>query len=139
MVTYIIRRLLYSIPVLFAASILIFVSVTAIGNPLAQLHQNPLVSKVTIQNIEKRKHLDESMPVQYWYWLKDAVTNKFGTPLLQPGTKIWNDLKRVFPHTLQLVLLSELIALIVAVGIGVVFGRPAVLDLRLHRDDGSAF
>jgi ABC-type dipeptide/oligopeptide/nickel transport system permease component len=118
MVTYIIRRLLYSIPVLFAASVLIFVSVTAIGDPLAALRQNPLVSKTTIQSIEARKHLNDSIPVQYWYWLKDATTNKFGTPLLQPGTRIWNDLKRVIPHTLQLVLLSELIALIVAIGIG---------------------
>jgi peptide/nickel transport system permease protein len=119
MVTYIIRRLLYSIPVLFAASVLIFVSVTSVGDPLAALHQNPLVSKVTIHNIEQRKHLNDSLPVQYGYWLRDAVTKKFGSPLLQPGTKIWSDLKRVIPHTLQLVLLSEIFALIVAVGIGV--------------------
>jgi peptide/nickel transport system permease protein len=119
MVTYIIRRLLYSIPVLFAASVLIFVSVTSVGDPLAALHQNPLVSQQTIQNIENRKHLNDSLPVQYGYWLRDAVTKKFGSPLLQPGTKIWNDLKRVIPHTLQLVLLSEIFALIVAVGIGV--------------------
>src|SRR5256714_5589269 len=119
MVTYIIRRLLYSIPVLFAASVLIFVSVAAVGDPLAALHQNPLVSQQTIQNIENRKHLNDSLPVQYGYWLRDAVTKKFGSPLLQPGTKIWNDLRRVIPHTLQLVLLSEIFALIVAVAIGV--------------------
>jgi ABC-type dipeptide/oligopeptide/nickel transport system permease component len=117
--TYILRRLLYSIPVLFAASVLIFFSVAAIGNPLATLHQNPLVSEITLKRIEERKHLDESIPVQYYYWLKDAVTNKFGTPLLQPGERIWNDLKRVIPHTLQLVLLSEIFALIVGVAIGV--------------------
>jgi peptide/nickel transport system permease protein len=119
MVTYIIRRLLYSIPVLFAASVLIFVSVTAVGDPLAALHQNPLVSKVTIQRIEARKHLDDSLPVQYGYWVRDAVTKKFGTPLLQPGQKIWDDLKRVMPHTLQLVVLAEVFALILAVAIGV--------------------
>jgi ABC-type dipeptide/oligopeptide/nickel transport system permease component len=52
MVTYIVRRLLYSIPVLFAASVLIFFSVTAVGDPLAALRQNPLFSKQTIHNIE---------------------------------------------------------------------------------------
>ncbi len=119
MVTYIIRRLLYSIPVLFAASVLIFVSVTAVGNPLAALKQNPLFSTQTIHNIQQRKHLNDSLPMQYAYWIKDAVTNKFGTPLLQPGTKIWDDLKRVIPHTLQLVLISEIFALIVGVAIGV--------------------
>jgi peptide/nickel transport system permease protein len=47
------------------------------------------------------------------------VTNKFGTPLLQPGTRIWDDLKRVLPHTLQLVALSEIFALLFGVAIGV--------------------
>ncbi len=119
MVTYVLRRVLYSIPVLFAASVLIFVSVTAIGDPLAELRVNPLLSKVTVQKIEERKHLNDPIPVQYAYWVKDVVTNKFGTPLLQPGARIWDDLKRVIPHTLQLILLSELIALMLGVGVGV--------------------
>jgi ABC-type dipeptide/oligopeptide/nickel transport system permease component len=119
MVTYIVRRLLYSIPVLFAASVLIFTAVTAVGDPLAALKQNPLFSQQTIQNVQERKHLNDPLPTQYAYWVKDAVTNKFGSPLLQPGTKIWDDLKRVIPHTLQLVLLSELFALLVGVSIGV--------------------
>jgi len=119
MLTYVVRRILYSIPVLFAASVLIFFSVTAIGDPLAQLKVNPLLSKVTVQRIEERKHLNDPIPVQYGYWVKDVVTNKFGTPLLQPGSRIWDDLKRVIPHTLQLVILSELIALLFGIGIGV--------------------
>jgi ABC-type dipeptide/oligopeptide/nickel transport system permease component len=119
MITFVIRRILYSIPVLFAASVLIFVSVSAIGDPLATLKVNPLLSKQTVKNIQARKHLNDSIPVQYGYWIKDAVTNKFGTPLLQPGNHIWDDLKRVIPHTLQLVLLAEILALLIGVGIGV--------------------
>jgi peptide/nickel transport system permease protein len=119
MLTYVLRRILYSIPVLFAASVLIFVGVSAVGDPLAELKLNPLHSKVTEQRIIERKHLDDPLPVQYAYWLKEAVTNQFGTPLLQPGSRIWDDLTRVIPHTLQLVILSELIALLFGVGIGV--------------------
>jgi peptide/nickel transport system permease protein len=119
MLTFVLRRLLYSIPVLLVTTMLIFVAVTKMGDPLAQLKVNPLLSKQTIHNIEQRKHLDESLPVQYAYWLKDAVTNKFGTPLLQPGTKIWSDLKRVLPHTLQLIFLAEIIALTFGLAIGI--------------------
>jgi peptide/nickel transport system permease protein len=119
MLTFVARRLLYSVPVLFVASALIFFSVNAVGNPLATLRQNPLVSRVTLQNIEKRKHLHDSLPTQYAYWVKDVVTDGFGTPLLQPGTKISGDLKRVIPHTLQLVLLSEFFALLFGIGIGI--------------------
>jgi peptide/nickel transport system permease protein len=117
-VTFIVRRLLYSIPVLFAASILIFFPVNAIGDPLAELKQNPLFSQVTEQSIRARKHLDEPLVVQYGYWLKDAVTKKFGTDLRR-NEPIWPDLKRVIPHTLQLVLLAELFALFLGVAIGV--------------------
>jgi peptide/nickel transport system permease protein len=119
MVVFVVRRLLYSIPVLLAASMLIFVSVTAVGDPLAQLRQDPRISQVTLQQITERKHLDDSVPVQYGYWLKDAVLNKFGTPLLQPGGRISDDLKRVIPHTMQLILLSEFFSLLFGISIGV--------------------
>jgi peptide/nickel transport system permease protein len=119
MLTYILRRALYSIPVLFAASVLIFSAVTVIGDPLAELKQNPLFSKVTEEQIIERKHLDEPIPVQYVYWLREVVTDQFGTPLLQPGERIWTDLTRVIPHTLQLVILAELFALLVGISIGV--------------------
>ena len=120
MLTFVLRRLLYSIPVLFAATALIFFAVSAAGDPVAQLRVNPLLPRQTVEQIEKRKHLDEPIPVQYGYWLRDAVLHKFGTPLLQPGNRIWPDLKRVLPHTLQLVLLSEIFALLFGIGIGVV-------------------
>jgi peptide/nickel transport system permease protein len=118
-IVFVIRRLLFSVPVLLAASALIFLSVTALGDPLGQLRVNPLLSEQTIHNIERRNHLNDPIPVQYGYWLKTAVTDKFGSPLLQPGTRIWDDLTRVLPHTLQLVLLSEVFALIFGVAIGV--------------------
>ena len=120
MLTFVLRRLLYSIPVLFAATALIFFAVSAAGDPVAQLRVNPLLPRETVQQIEKRKHLHDPIAVQYGYWLRDAVLHKFGTPLLQPGNRIWNDLKRVLPHTVQLVLLSEIFALLFGIGIGVV-------------------
>jgi peptide/nickel transport system permease protein len=119
MVTFIIRRLLYSIPVLIAASMLIFFAVTVIGDPLAETRANPLFSEVTRQSIIERKHLDDNVAVQYAYWVKDVFTNQFGTPLLQPGERIWNDLKRVIPHTLQLVILAEIFAIMIGIAIGV--------------------
>ena len=119
MLTFVLRRVVYSIPVLFAATALIFFAVSTAGDPVAQLRINPLLPRQTVDQIEKRKHLNDPIPVQYGYWLKDAVLNKFGTPLLQPGTRIWNDLKRVLPHTVQLVLLSEFFALLFGVGVGV--------------------
>jgi len=118
MLTYVIRRLLYSIVVLFAASFLVFTFVSVSGDPLAPLKIIPNISEETIQNVRKQKHLDEPIPVQYWYWLKDATTNQFGTTL-QGNRPILPDLWRVMKNTLQLVIVAELLAILIAVGIGV--------------------
>ena len=79
MLTFVIRRLLYSIVVLLAASFIIFTFVSVSNDPVAFLRMQPTASEITIQRIEERKHLNESILVQYVYWLKDMLTNQFGT------------------------------------------------------------
>jgi ABC-type dipeptide/oligopeptide/nickel transport system permease component len=118
MVTYIIRRVLYSIPVLFAASLLIFVGVSEVGDPLAPLRVNPKIPQRTLDAFISAKHLHDNIFVQYFYWLKSAVLHGFGNPLLV-NEPIWHDLVRVIPHTLQLVIGAELLALLIGVSIGV--------------------
>ncbi len=118
MLQYVIRRLLYSAVVLVLASFLVFMFVTVSGDPLAALKITPNVSEETVQNIIERKHLDEPVPVRYYEWVKDALTNKFGTTLLT-DEPILPDLWRVMKNTLQLVLVAELLAILIAVGIGV--------------------
>ena len=118
MLTYVIRRLLYSIVVLIAASMIIFTFVSVSGDPLGFLRTRPNISQQTIENIERRNHLNDPVPVRYAYWVRDAVTNQFGTTLV--GTRpILPDLLRVMGHTIQLVIVAELLAILVAVGIGV--------------------
>jgi peptide/nickel transport system permease protein len=118
MLTYVIRRLLYSIVVLFAASFIIFFFVSVSNDPLSFLRMQPTASEITIQNITERKHLDEPIPVRYLYWVKDAVTNQFGTTTIG-NRPILPDLQRVMGHTLQLVIAAELLAIMLAVFIGV--------------------
>jgi peptide/nickel transport system permease protein len=118
MLQYVIRRLLYSAVVLVVASFLVFTFVAVSGDPLAPLRLNPRISQQSVQNIKDRKHLDDSVPVRYLYWVRDAVTNQFGTTLLG-DRPILPDLWRVMKHTLQLVIVAELLAILIAVGIGV--------------------
>ena len=48
MLTYVVRRLLYSIVVLIAASMLVFTFVAKSGDPLAALAISPNVSQLTV-------------------------------------------------------------------------------------------
>ena len=118
MLTYIIRRFLYSIPVLIATSFLIFTFVSITGDPLGRLRSNPNITAEQIHSIEHSKNLDKPVIVRYGYWVRDAVTNQFGTTLFG-NRKIWPDLQRVMGHTLQFILSAIIISVILGVLIGV--------------------
>src|ERR671915_131494 len=118
MLSYVIRRLLYSVAVLIAASFLVFFFVTVSGDPLAPLYTTPNVDRASIDAIADRKNINDPIPVRYLYWVRDAVTNEFGTTLLT-NKPILPDLWRVMKNTLQLVLIAQALAILVGVGIGI--------------------
>jgi peptide/nickel transport system permease protein len=118
LLTYILRRFLYSIPVLVAASFLIFTFTVTTADPLSELRQVRNVNENAIALITKEKHLDDPVLLRYGYWVRDAVTDKFGTTIFG-DRPIWDDLKRVLPNTLQLLLAAEILSVLFAVIIGV--------------------
>ena len=118
MATYIIRRVLYSIPVILVSTFIIFTFVSVSGDPLSFIKMQPNASRDTIENITKREHLDDPVPVRYVYWMHEAITQKFGGTLVG-DRPIWPDLKRVMGNTLQLIVAAEVLAILLAIAIGV--------------------
>jgi len=118
MLTFIIRRLLLSIPVLIAATFLIFVFVSVSSNPLAQLYQNPHITRAEIKTIAHAKGLDQPVVERYWVWVKEAVLHKFGTGLTSP-LPIWPQLTRVLGHTLQLLVSVLVLSVLIGVAVGI--------------------
>lgn len=118
MLAYVIRRLLYSIPVLVATSFIIFAFVQLTADPFQSLRMNPRANTSVIERVMEQKHLDDPIVVQYGYWAKAAITDGFGNTMIE-NTPILPDITRVLGHTVQLVLTAEIIALILAIGMGV--------------------
>ena len=118
MLVFIVRRLLYSIPVLLATSFLIFTAVSLSGDPAARLKANPRFDQRSLDLIEKKYKLDKPIPLRYVYWLKDVTTNKLGTSL-NTNQPIWPDIKRVMSHTAQLIITSSLIAILIGAFVGI--------------------
>jgi len=118
MLTYIVRRILYSIPVLFFSTFLSFLFVSYAGNPTSLLRQNPRVPANTIKVLIHQEHLDMPVIQRYFYWLHDVFTQKLGKSLvtLQP---IWPQVTRTMGHTLQFILIAEVLALILGVSVGI--------------------
>ena len=117
MFQFVIRRLLYSIVVLIRGEHP-RLHVCREGAAIRSRHcLNPESPSSRSTNIKDRKHLDDPLYVRYGYWAKDAVTNGFGTTIL--GDKpILPDLWRVMKHTLQLVIVAELLAVLSPSGSG---------------------
>jgi peptide/nickel transport system permease protein len=116
--TYIVRRVLYSIPVLILSTFLSFLFVSYAGNPVAQLRGNPRIPKNTIHLIEVRNHLNVSIPERYWFWVEDIFTHKLGDSL-QTFQPIWPDITRTLGHTAQVIIISESLAIIIGVIVGI--------------------
>jgi peptide/nickel transport system permease protein len=115
---FVVRRVLYSIPVLLATSFLIFTFVSVTGDPLARVRANPNISRAQLHAIEHAKNLDKPVVIRYGYWLRDAVTKKFGTTLFAQRP-IWPDLRSAIGHTLQYLLTALILSILFGVSIGV--------------------
>jgi len=118
MLTYIMRRILYSIPVLIISTFLIFTFVSLAGDPTANIRQNPQFSVITYNNLQHKYHLDRAIPVRYWFWVEDAATHKLGTSLVT-SQPIWPDIRRTAGHSLQVIFIAEILALILGVSVGI--------------------
>src|SRR5579864_9670035 len=118
MLTYIARRILYSIPVLFLSTFLSFIFVSYAGNPIGALRANPRVSQHTLLLIAQHNHLDKPVVLRYFYWLDNVFTHKLGNSLLtfQP---IWPDVTRTLGHTAQVIIISESLAILLGVAVGI--------------------
>jgi peptide/nickel transport system permease protein len=83
MLSYIVRKALFSIVVLFVASAVIFVLVSLSGDPLAELRTNPNVQQEDIERLTAQYGLDQPLPVQYLIWLGDLLHGDLGTSFKQ--------------------------------------------------------
>ncbi len=122
MIAYIARRLLVAVPVVLLATLVVFLLVTAKGDPLRDYRHQVGVSQQTVRNLEHEYHLDEAKPAQYVGWLKDFVRGDWGRSFAtgQPvtsmvGDAVWNTLLLVVPAVLLSALLGMLIGVVSAV------------------------
>ena len=121
MIAFTIRRLLVSIPILILSTFVVFILVSWGADPLGALKaRNPPPPPATIKLEEHRLGLDRSVPVQYWNWIKRLVVHgDFGPSVQGAAYDINAELSRRIWVTFRLVICAILIALVLAVVVGV--------------------
>ena len=116
---YIIRRLLQALLLLALLSIGMFALIHLLPGGPEQVIFNPRLSAAGRAAIRARFGLDQPLPVQYLRWLGNALIGNFGFSFVtnQPVSDI---LSQRFPATLELFSVALILALILAITIGVI-------------------
>lgn len=116
---YILRRILIAIPTLLLISFVIFaILALAPGDPLAQFALNPAIPESTRQLIRVQLGLDQPWPVRYVKWLSQFAQGNFGISFATKAP-VWDLIKQRMPQTLQVVGSAYIIAVLIAIPIGV--------------------
>jgi peptide/nickel transport system permease protein len=126
---YLVKRLLYSIGLLWAVMTLLFGFVHLLPGSAATMILGQSATEQSIQQVEQQLGLNRPLYFQYFDWLTGVLVSDWGTSLVadQPVTEmVWPRLIR----SLQLALISTIIVIVSAVPLGVIAAadRGSVLD-----------
>ncbi len=120
MTAYILQRLIQSVFVLLAVSVVVFFAVYGIGDPI-ELLVPPQVSEVERQALIRRLGLDLPVWQQYLTFMANALKGDLGRSFVHGVSAVQLILARL-PATLELVLLAMTLALVVGVPLGLMAG-----------------
>ncbi|HKP65912.1 MAG TPA: ABC transporter permease [Casimicrobiaceae bacterium] len=123
MLVFIIRRSLQSVVVLLVMSLLVFVGVYAVGNPIDILI-NPQADQEDRERAIAALGLDKTLPMQYLSFLSGVVHGDLGRSFVHATSALGLILERM-PATLELAFAAMLIAIVIGIPLGLWAGlRP---------------
>jgi len=129
-VKYVLKRILFIIPILLVVSALIFFLIRLTpSDPIGSITSGRRINDETRASLTRQYHLDKSLPHQYVIWISNAVKGNLGDSFRhrQPVTSL---LAARLPTTIQLVLMAAIFAVLLAVPAGVLCAvkRDTILD-----------
>ncbi len=135
MISYVVRRLLWAIPVLLAIMVVTFFLARAIpGGPFDFRGEKQLPETIR-KNLEKKYGLDRPLHEQLGRWIWDAIRFDFGPSYASRAQTVNDILARTFPISFQL----GVLALLLALCIGIPMGTIAAMKQNSIIDYGATF
>ena len=129
MTVFVIRRLMQSVVVLLVMSLLVFVGVFAIGNPIDIL-VNPQADQAEMARATAALGLDKPLWLQYLIFLGNAFKGDLGRSFVfnQPALQL---IVERLPATLELAIAASVLAIVVGIPAGLYAGlRPHSLGAK---------
>ncbi|TVR07561.1 MAG: ABC transporter permease [Salinarimonadaceae bacterium] len=130
MIAFVLQRLIQSIAIVIAMSIIVFVGVTVVGNPVDMLI-SPEVSQADRERIIRSFGLDLPIHQQYFVFALSVLRGEFGQSFVFGESAIKLIVQRM-PATLELATTALLISIIIGLPLGVRAGlKPDSIASRL--------
>ncbi len=119
MFAFFIRRLVSLLPTLVFVSMLIFGLQQLLPGDPAQILAGEDQSPELIAHLREKMHLDQPLPVRYFYWLEGVLHGDLGESVRtqQPVLEL---ILQKLPVTAELALLSMLIGLLISIPAGII-------------------
>ncbi|NWF80048.1 MAG: ABC transporter permease [Chloroflexi bacterium] len=120
MARYLLRRLLFAIPTLLGISMVIFaILALAPGDPLAQFAADPSVPPEVRERIRESLGLNDPWYIRYVKWLAALLRGDWGYSFAS-RVPVLDLIVQRLPQTLQVVGVAYLVAIFIAIPIGIV-------------------
>jgi peptide/nickel transport system permease protein len=115
---FILRRLLQAVPVVFLATIGVFLLLHLLPGDPAILMAGPDAPQATVEAVRKDMGLDQPLPVQYAVWLNHILHGDLGKSIFSklPVSQL---IGQRAPATIELALVGELLTILIALPLGV--------------------
>jgi oligopeptide transport system permease protein len=118
MLAFIIRRIVWTIPVLLLVILMTFIMMKLIkGNPF-QVTDRPVPESIQ-RNLDRKFHLDKPWWEQYLFYVRDTARLDLGPSLVQRNQDVNDVIKEHFPTSIKLGLMAMGFAIIVGIPLGV--------------------
>jgi peptide/nickel transport system permease protein len=120
--SFLLKRLLLSIFVIFGLSIVIFIIARVVPGDPARMTLGPRAPEEVVQRLRQEMYLDKPLPEQYFYWIRGVLSGDFGRSLIT-YRMVSGDIKEYLPATMELAIFAGILMVIFAVFLGTLAAR----------------
>ncbi|KYZ78048.1 peptide ABC transporter [Anaerosporomusa subterranea] len=120
MIKYVLRRVLFLIPVLFGVTFIVFTLMYITPGDPAKLILGEQASADTIQALRQEMGLDQPYLVQYATYVKKALLHQDIGRSYVTNRPVMQEIMGVFPATFQLAIAAMLVAILIGIPVGII-------------------
>ncbi|MFJ8534487.1 ABC transporter permease [Streptomyces sp. NPDC093591] len=117
---YVVRRLVQMVPVFIGSTLLIFLMVNVMGDPVAGLCGDRQCDAATAAQLKKEFGLDQPVWQQYLTYMGNVFTGDFGTAF--NGQEVTELMSTAFPVTIRLTIVAICFEVLIGITLGVITG-----------------